>query len=215
MKFCTNCGNKFTEPDKFCSNCGTPSNIIHSEQSTNKIDDTIHIPGDLSEDEIGKYIDSLNLSDFYEGELLKGQKHGRGILMNSVWDVGQNDFIKYKEYEGNFKNDKREGFGVEYNLDGEKVYEGYWSDDKYNGKGKYYSHGILYYNGAWLNGIPHGEGEIYDVDTEELVYQGKVNNGLISMNGDTYKVFGTDDDDPLGLREENDMKDDNDPLGLR
>lgn len=214
MKFCSGCGNKFIESDKFCSNCGTPRSIIHSEQSTTKIDDAIYIPKDLSEDEIGKYIDIQNLSDFYEGEVLNGQKHGRGILMDSVWDVGQNDFVEYKEYEGDFKNDKKDGFGIEFNSDGGKVYEGNWKDDKYNGKGKYYSDGSLYYQGMWLNGTPHGEGEIYDVDKEELIYKGKVNNGLIVMDGDTYKILETDeDDDPLGLRNKN--QDDFDPLGIR
>ena len=201
MKFCSNCGNKFTESDKFCSNCGTPKSIIHSEQSTTKIDDAIHIPDDLSEDEIGKYIDSQNLSDFYEGDVLNGQKHGRGILMDSLWDEVQNDFVECKVYEGDFKNDKKDVFGIEFNSDGEKVYEGNWKDDKYNGKGKYYSDGSLYYQGSWMNGTPHGEGEIYDVDTEELIYEGKVNNGLIVMDGDTYKILETDeDDDPLGIR---------------
>lgn len=225
MNFCSNCGNKFNESDKFCSNCGQSKGIETNIKPVEKEKSKLYMPKDSSVDEIGKYVDSELLSDFYKGELLNGQKHGRGILMASVWDVSQNDFVEYKEYEGEFKYDKKDGFGVEYNLDGEKVYEGNWKDDKYNGKGKYYSDGRLYYKGSWLNGIPHGEGEIYDVDSDELVYEGKVNNGLIRMNGDTYKILGADEDDnplnpevnddPLGIRDKSNDTNENDPLGIR
>ena len=74
-----------------------------------------------------------------------GLKEGRGILL-----YDKNDEKKRKRYEGDYKNDKREGKGIMYWNDGAR-YEGDFKNDKREGKG------IMYYNdgekenGSWKN----------------------------------------------------------------
>ena len=53
-------------------------------------------------------------------------KHGSGIY---IWGKSGN------KYEGDFKYDKRHGYGTYTWLDGTK-YEGYWEKDQMHGKGK-------------------------------------------------------------------------------
>ena len=53
-------------------------------------------------------------------------------------------------YKGQWKDEKRCGYGVQVWPDGAK-YEGYWKDDKAHGKGKFY----------------HAEGDVYEGDWVE------------------------------------------------
>ena len=64
-------------------------------------------------------------------------------------------------YDGEWKNGKRIGKGVEY-VNGKKVYDGGWSNGKRNGHGKEYDayEGLLY-DGEWKNGVRNGEGTEY------------------------------------------------------
>jgi hypothetical protein len=245
MKFCSNCGNKFNESDKFCSNCGQSKGIDNSIKSVEKEKTEIYVPTDLTEDEIGKYIDSELISDFYKGELLNGKKHGHGILMNSDWDVSQNDFVEYKEYEGDFKYDKKDGFGVEYNIDGAKVYEGNWKDDKYNGAGRWYSGfgmiesnfvdgqttdgltKVYYHNlniriSGYLEGYIWNNAKWYDIDGT-LFYEGGISGGLGVFENNQFNGEGTlyEDDGTIikGIWENGELVSNfdktDDPLGLR
>ena len=58
--------------------------------------------------------------------------HGKGV---NTWADG-------RKYEGEYYNDKKDGFGVWTWADGRK-YVGYWKDGKRHGIGKLFS------NGAW------------------------------------------------------------------
>ena len=67
-------------------------------------------------------------------------------------------------YEGEHKDDKRHGKGIEYDQNKIKRYEGEWKDDKCHGKGiDYYQNKIKRYEGGWKDGSFNGEGIIYSI----------------------------------------------------
>ncbi|CAD8183258.1 unnamed protein product [Paramecium octaurelia] len=104
----------------------------------------------------------------YEGQLLEGKRHGKGIY---TWKDGT-------KYEGQFENDKINGFGIMEYTDSRKYkgewvngemegfghfiwpnseeYKGFYKQSKKNGFGVFkYSSGIVYY-GGFVNGLNHG-----------------------------------------------------------
>ena len=61
-------------------------------------------------------------------------------------------------YEGEWSdNGLRDGKGVQYWPDG-SIYEGYWSADSANGRGRLIHAGCDYYEGDWVNDKAHGYG---------------------------------------------------------
>jgi len=50
---------------------------------------------------------------------------------------GEFNWTDGKKYIGFYKNDKKEGFGIYYWDEPNKVYIGFWKDGKQNGVGKY------------------------------------------------------------------------------
>ena len=67
-------------------------------------------------------------------------------------------------YIGEFKNDHRNGKGVEYYKNGNKKYEGDFFNSKYEGYGKYIYENGDYYIGEFKNGFFHGNGKEYSKD---------------------------------------------------
>ena len=75
-------------------------------------------------------------------------------------------------YEGEWKNNNREGYGkLKYHKDGERYqkylhnyyrYEGYFVDGKFSGKGSYYHKNDLKEVGEYKNGKSFGEHKVYD-----------------------------------------------------
>ena len=61
----------------------------------------------------------------YSGNFSKGEKKGQGKLI---------DFVKNCEYEGEFRNNMKNGYGVEKYRDG-SIYKGEFKDDMKHGKG--------------------------------------------------------------------------------
>ena len=61
---------------------------------------------------------------------------------------GNNDYLNFNEecrYEGQYKNGKREGYGIYYMTNGDR-YEGEFQNNLYNGRGSYYwSNGLIYF----------------------------------------------------------------------
>jgi len=51
-------------------------------------------------------------------------------------------------YEGDWQNDKQNGYGRMIHLDGD-VYEGQWKDNKAHGKGRYQHADGSTYDGEW------------------------------------------------------------------
>ena len=66
-----------------------------------------------------------------------------------------------KMYDGDWRNDKRDGQGVAYYSDfsGRVKYHGQWKEDFANGFGvKKFEDGSVYYKGEWRRGKKNGEG---------------------------------------------------------
>ena len=68
-----------------------------------------------------------------------------------------------KLYEGEFENDKLNGKGIEYYLNGKIWYNGNWVDGIRDGEGlEYYENGKILFVGTWkknqkINGIMYDE----------------------------------------------------------
>lgn len=94
--------------------------------------------------------------EHHEGILSEGKYHGKGI---TTWP---ND-TKTTRYDGNYKNDQKDGFGTFSWYDGSR-YEGEWRSDERHGFGitKMPSGSSLipYYHlrGIWVNGFYHAQG---------------------------------------------------------
>ena len=110
-----------------------------------------------------------NNNIIYEGEFNNGYKHGFGKLI----------FNDKSYYEGNFEKNNFNGKGTFFFKNG-KIYRGEWKNNKMDGEGNFdwgdgtkykgeyknnmregngvYTFGCNLYDGAWVNGIPHGKG---------------------------------------------------------
>ena len=66
----------------------------------------------------------------------------------------------------------RNGNGTLYGKDGTKLYEGQWLNDKQNGYGTYYYSDGSVYTGNWKNGIRNGNGTLIDKN------QNKISEGM-------------------------------------
>ena len=88
--------------------------------------------------------------------------------------------LGYTAYDGEYKNDLRNGFGVCYYKGGEINYVGQWSDNNRNGCGVGYrlSDGTMH-AGKWNDNKPDGYGARFDSDGN-LVDVCKYNNGVRS-----------------------------------
>ena len=64
----------------------------------------------------------------YMGEWLNNQKCGKGVLY-----INKQYGVKYA-YNGNFKDDKKDGLGQEFFPNGDVRYNGSWKQDKFDGK---------------------------------------------------------------------------------
>ncbi len=143
---------------------------------------------------------SENNKSIYEGMFKSGKKEGKGKYT----------FENGNSYEGEFKNDKYNGDGCFKWNDG-REYKGKWKDNQINGKGIFkwdknewfegeykdnrregfgvYHFGVEnnYYEGKWLNNLPHGEGKLVkDGKTEE----GRFRFGKLIQNGKGKKING-------------------------
>mmetsp|Transcript_96542 Transcript_96542/g.191351 ORF Transcript_96542/g.191351 Transcript_96542/m.191351 type:complete len:261 (+) Transcript_96542:10-792(+) len=87
----------------------------------------------------------------YEGELLNGMEHGRGVL---CWDDG-------REYQGRFHTGRFHGAGVMMWPDGRR-YEGEYQKDRKHGAGTFMWPEGVFYCGQWADGKKHGTGSFTD-----------------------------------------------------
>jgi hypothetical protein len=72
------------------------------------------------------------------------------------------DINSGQRYEGNFVDFKREGEGILYTEEGDKIYDGEWKNNKYHGYGMYFLRGQCRYDGLWENGKRNGDGIAYN-----------------------------------------------------
>ncbi len=87
----------------------------------------------------------------YVGQVQDGKKHGTGKLFSTSGKL---------YYEGSWRNDKREGYGIGLFYD-EFSYAGLWINNKPHGKGILYYRDYTFYNGEFLLGEFHGFGIKY------------------------------------------------------
>ena len=86
------------------------------------------------------------------------------------------------DYVGQTEGETPNGWGKAYYLDG-KVYEGEWKDGKMHGRGmEFYPDGTLEFAGTYNEGFRDGYGKAYLRDGK-LVYEGEWING--EQAGDT------------------------------
>lgn len=102
----------------------------------------------------------VTFGDFvvFEGTMEHGLPNGQGVYT---------DMNNGQRYEGNFVDFQRDGEGILYTEDGDKIYEGEWKNNKYNGYGQFFLRGQCRYEGNWENGKRNGEGVAYDQNGNE------------------------------------------------
>ena len=123
-------------------------------------------------------IESLKLGEKYNLKIEGEKREGQGKYIYKNGDI----------YEGNWKNNKKEGKGVYYfNQKGEK-YKGNFFDDYPNGKGIYYYKNGDRYEGMFKDGKEHGEGTIFYADGGR--FKGEFKNGLKHGKGDNKNSNG-------------------------
>lgn len=73
-------------------------------------------------------------------------------------DNGEGTYIYTNSvYWGNWKEGKRDGFGVLKMIDGSAIYKGNWTNDKKNGFGSYYWKSGDVYEGNWVADMQSGQ----------------------------------------------------------
>ena len=108
--------------------------------------------------------------------------------------LNQLNKVKNKEeyYIGDIKNGLRQGKGKLYYNNGILKYEGDFINDKFEGYGKYFNENEnkwKYYIGEWKNGLKHGKGKIFDKN-ENLMYEGDFANGELEGKGKFFSGNG-------------------------
>jgi hypothetical protein len=86
-------------------------------------------------------------------------------------------------YWGNWKDGKREGYGVLIMNDKSSLYKGNWSNDKRNGFGSFYWSSGDVYEGNWIDDDRSGQATFYWSNGDRFV--GKFFNGQTTENGIT------------------------------
>ena len=94
--------------------------------------------------------------NIFIGSVKSRQVNGKNEVIREGFGV-----MIYKDgtkYQGEFINDKVEGYGLYYNKEGRLVYEGYWKNGKRNGIGIYHAEDGSIFKGEWANNIKNGVG---------------------------------------------------------
>ena len=96
----------------------------------------------------------------------------------------------------------KHGKGILYNKNNSIIYEGDFENDKYNGFGKSFEENGSYYIGQWKDGFKHGLGKLYN-KKNNIIYEGYFKNGMRNGIG---KYFENKEKHYVGQRS-NDQKD--------
>jgi hypothetical protein len=141
--------------------------------------------------------------DYYKGDIINGKANGKGILYYKEGKI---------KYEGNFINDKMEGYGKFYykngryyigqfkqnllngngklyDINGNIKYKGNFINNKFEGDGIYYSEGCDYYIGPHKNGLRNGKGTLY-YENGKIKYEGDLECGMYNGKGTLYRSDG-------------------------
>ena len=87
----------------------------------------------------------------YEGEWKNDRIEGKGEM---TWFTGE-------KYIGDWKNNEKDGLGIQYYSNKNKEYEGNFKNGFFEGKGVYYYDDGNRYEGDWKNNKREGEGIMY------------------------------------------------------
>lgn len=135
----------------------------------------------------------------WDGSCVNGLAEGKGTV---IWTdqkyIGEvtggrisGYGIKYlygeKLYEGYFQDNKYQGEGRLYSTDGEITYQGSFESGVYSGYGIEYLYGEKYYEGYFQDGKYYGKGTLYSTDGN-ITYQGDFEKGMYSGNGVLYSL---------------------------
>jgi hypothetical protein len=94
-------------------------------------------------------------------------------------------------YEGNWRNGKRDGFGIHYYANGDKMYEGEYVAGKRQGNGIYYFSSGERYEGRFLNDKTTPNGTFVLLEDDE----GEVELTYITSDGKKEKIHLVDDEE--------------------
>ncbi|WP_199621331.1 HAD-IIIA family hydrolase [Paenibacillus alkalitolerans] len=129
--------------------------IAQQESGENSVDSFINIDGTVRKAEWGKSLQTLSNyeskkydnGEKYEGQLVRGLKHGQGIY---TWKDGT-------VYIGFWSKDLEDGYGEKKFANGD-IYRGYWKNGAFDGEGTYIWKDGETYEGQWEDGLQHGFG---------------------------------------------------------
>ena len=106
-----------------------------------------------------------------------------GLFKNGMYDGrGRLIFRKGDYFEGEFKNNKANGFGKYVNINGE-IYIGNWVNDKQEGKGELILKNGSRYIGEFKNGMENGKGKI--IWNDSSFYEGD----FVDNNFEGYGIY--------------------------
>ena len=112
---------------------------------------------------------------YFVGYNINNQFDGEGCYYDDQWN---------KIYEGNFKNNLKNGFGVLYK-EGGTTYAGEFKDDNPHGKGVVYYANSIRFEGNFFKGYKNGKGYLINLKEytkQEILYD----NGNIIKQGEIY-----------------------------
>ena len=101
----------------------------------------------------------------------KKVRDGYGMIIHQTSD-NSDDGKEY--YEGQWKNDLMEGYGIYHYSNGD-VYEGFWKNSLHHGFGKYIFTDGFRYEGNWKEHKMHGSGKY--IDMNNLGFGGEFRDG--------------------------------------
>ena len=87
-------------------------------------------------------------------------KFGKGVWILKTDTKGVNKVFKY---DGNWRSDKKHGFGIYTVMKNGRLdwkYEGFFKNNKYSGMGMFMENECKIYKGYFKKGLKHGKGKL-------------------------------------------------------
>lgn len=215
FKFCPNCGTKISDINENIDASDIIWNKLKLEKSDFDLflehgtgsdifdDDETNLPIEvldiqkklvISNEEFGILQKTLagnkNIIEYdeyvYIGENLGDIRNGVGALL--YFDENEKRYTIH--YYGNWKNDKKYGFGIEVNIYYQTpTYIGNWIDDEFHGHGTRFYSNKGKYIGNFSSGFQDGFGVSYHENGMKS-YEGNWSNGKEYGSGISYNIFG-------------------------
>eukprot|EP00826_Nyctotherus_ovalis_P038735 TRINITY_DN3647_c0_g3_i4.p1 TRINITY_DN3647_c0_g3~~TRINITY_DN3647_c0_g3_i4.p1 ORF type:complete len:546 (-),score=64.91 TRINITY_DN3647_c0_g3_i4:152-1789(-) len=118
-----------------------------------------------------------------------GDRYEGELKDNKRDGIGVYYYGNFAKYNGQWKEDKREGEGTLFYSNG-NIYDGEFKNDQINGKGVlYYANGTKY-EGEFKDGLYHGQGTFYGVDGILRRERNEHKLGYISGGSDHFCDYG-------------------------